>query len=145
MGEKVVWHTFWWLHCMPMVQCALTLRVDCRLRVHSVNPDNTPAREEILAGLREGVGVSLKHKHLWSALVVGSEVSPLSPLAACTDTSGNRRSVILLYFIRKFARRVSDLHCASATVCGVFRDCVRALSAASSCLGESWWYGQFFT
>ena len=92
-----------------MVQCALTLRVDCRLRVHSVNPDNTPTREEILAGLREGVGVSLKHKHLWSALVVGSEVSPPSPLAACTDTSGNRRSVILLYFIRKFARRVSDL------------------------------------
>ena len=45
----------------PMIQCVPIRRgaprANCRLRLHSVNLDGMPAREDILANLFEGVGL----------------------------------------------------------------------------------------
>ena len=63
--EKKLCVIIFGLRCMgsfaPMIQCVPIRRgaprANCRLRLHSVNLDGMPAREDILANLFEAVGV----------------------------------------------------------------------------------------
>lgn len=127
----------------PMIRCVPIRRgaprANCRLRLHSVNLDGMPAREDILANLFEGVGlIPFRNAGILGRLAAKYLLHLPSPRVSillvveealfCFILSGNSQGGFL------------DLRVPggmiAGTVCGVFRNCVRALFVSIISPGE---------